>query len=84
MQFSNFITINLSVLGLRGKVFVAGGAAGVASVRRHQELPPCWTEPVTVGSKTELAKVEPINDAGGTSKITYLRKKRVKNTAQRL
>ncbi|KAK4810725.1 hypothetical protein QYF61_007699 [Mycteria americana] len=39
------------------------GAAGVASVRRHQKLPPCQTEPVPAGSKTDplLAKAEPIN-----------------------
>jgi len=34
------------VLGVAGKVLVAGGATGVDSVRRCQKLPPCPTEPV--------------------------------------
>jgi len=36
------------ILGLCGKVWRE--AARMASVRRHQELPPCWT--VSAGSKT--------------------------------
>ncbi|KAK4805327.1 LOW QUALITY PROTEIN: hypothetical protein QYF61_018190 [Mycteria americana] len=55
-------------------LFLARGAAGVASVRRHQELPPCPTKPVPAGSKTDpkLPKAEPISDIDGTSVITYL------------
>ena len=59
-----------------GQGFGSGGAAGVVSVRRHQKLLPCRTEPVSAGSKMDLllAKAEPISDAGGASVITYLRK----------
>ena len=56
---------------------VAGGwATRVASVRRHQKLLPCWTEPVPAGSKMDLlvAKAEPVSDVGSTSVIPYLRK----------
>lgn len=37
------------------------GAAGVASVRRHQEMPPCRGAPIAAGSKADppLAKAEP-------------------------
>jgi len=61
------------ILGLCGKVLVAGGAAGLASTRRDQELASCWTEPVSASSKTEslLAKADLISDAGGASVITY-------------
>ena len=65
-----------SVLGLRGKVLVVGGATGVASVRSCWKLPLCLIEPMPAGSKTDplLAKAEPINDSGSASVITYLRK----------
>ena len=61
------------VSGLYGKVLAAEGAAGVASVRRDQELPPCQTEPVPASSKMDplLAKAEPISEASGASVITY-------------
>jgi len=51
-------------------------AAGVAPVRRHQKLPPCWTDPAPDSSKmdTLLDKAEPIGDADDSSVITYLRK----------
>lgn len=51
------------------------GAAGVASVRKHQELPLCQIEPVPAGSKTDLplAKAEPISSVCGTSVIIGLR-----------
>ena len=64
------------VLGLCGKVLVARPAAGVASVRRHQKLPPCETEPVPVGSRMDLLlpKAEPISDPGHAFATTYLRK----------
>jgi len=54
----------------------AGGAAGVASVRRDQELPPYQTEPVPASSKADppLAKAEPVSNTGGTSVVMYLRK----------
>jgi len=54
--------------------FGSGGAAGVTSVRRHQELLSCETEPVLddSSSKTDLllAKTESISDAGCASVIT--------------
>ena len=48
----------------------------MASVRRHQKLPPCQTETETAGSKTDplLAKAEPISNVGSASVTTYLRK----------
>jgi len=41
-----------------------GWAAGVASVRRHQKLPPSWTQLVPASSKMDpsLAKPELISD----------------------
>lgn len=65
--------------------FVAGGwdggvggvvAAVLASVRRSQDLPPCWTHLVPAGSDRDpsLAKAEPISDAGGASILTYITK----------
>ena len=52
------------------------GLKGQLSVRRHQKLPPCQTEPVSAISKTDplLAKVEPTSGVGHTSVVTYLRK----------
>ncbi|GAB0178358.1 zinc finger and BTB domain-containing protein 5 [Grus japonensis] len=54
------------------------GAAGVASVRRHQELPPCEIQLVTACSKTDLPlpKAGPISQAGGASAIMCLRKRK--------
>jgi len=51
-----------AVLGLCGKVLVSGRAAGLASVRCQELPPPCQTEPVADGSKTDLplAKAETI------------------------
>ena len=48
----------------------------MASVRNHQELPPCQTAPVPASSKTDLplAEVEPISYTGSTSVLTGLRK----------
>ena len=69
--------VNLSgALGLHGKVLVGGGAAGVASVRRCQKLPPCSVDPVPASSKKDpsVAKAEPISDAASISLITYLRR----------
>ena len=62
------------MLDLRGKVLVAGGATGVASVRSCQKLPLCLIEPMPAGSKTDppLAKAKPIS----TSVITYLKRKK--------
>ena len=64
------------VLGLHGKVLVAGSTTRVASVRRCQKLPPCLIEPMPASSKTDplLAKAEPISNSGSASGITYLRK----------
>ena len=63
-------------IGFAWQGFGSGGATGVASVRRCQKLPPCWTEPVPAGSKMDppLAKAEPISNIGSISVITYLRK----------
>ena len=48
----------------------------MASVRSCQKLPPCPTEPMPIGSKTDplLTKAEPISDGGSASGITDLRK----------
>ena len=77
----------MPAFGLHGKVLVVGEAAGVASVRRDQELPPCRTEPVLAGSKMDplLAKAEPISDGGSTSVIAYLEgeKKLLHSSSQR-
>jgi len=65
--------VSLVVLGLCGKVLVAGGATGVASVRRCQNLPPCPIEPVPAGSKTDPPlQDEPISNSGSASGIRYL------------
>jgi len=63
------------VLGLRGKVLVVGGATKVATVRSCQKLPPCLTEPMPAGSKTDppLAKAKPFSN-GRAYGITYLRR----------
>jgi len=66
----------INVMGLCGKVLVARGAIGVTSVRSCQNLPPCLTEPVPAGSKTDppLAKAKPISEGGSAPGITYLRR----------
>jgi len=65
-------SVKSSALSFHGKVVVAR----VASVRRHQELPPCQAEPVPTDFKTDppLAKAEPISNVGYTSVIACLRK----------
>ena len=65
-----------NVLSLCVEALIAGGATGVASIRRCQKLPQSPTEPMTVGSNTDplLAKDEPISDGGSASVITYLRR----------
>jgi len=52
----------------------------VASVRVCKKLPPHLIKPVLAGSKTDLplAKAKPINSAGNTSVIMYLRRGRKK------
>lgn len=54
----------------------SGGPAGVASVRRDKGLPPCQTESISAGSKTDppLVKAEPTNCTSSTSVMTYLGK----------
>jgi len=61
-----------------GKVLVAGGLQGVASVRSCQKLPLCPTDPVPASSKMDplLAKAEPISYCGGTSGIKYGRREK--------
>ena len=56
------------VLGLCGKVLVAGRTIGVASVRSCEKLHPSLIQPVTAGSKMDplLAKAKPISDGGST------------------
>ncbi|KAK4830635.1 LOW QUALITY PROTEIN: hypothetical protein QYF61_012460 [Mycteria americana] len=63
-------------IGFMWQILGSRGASGVASVRRHLELPPCQTEPVPASSKSDppLAKAEPINNVGSASVITYLRR----------
>jgi len=48
----------------------------MTSVRSCWKLPPCLTEPVPAGSKTDLplAKAKPISDGGSAPVITDLRK----------
>jgi len=50
----------------------------VASVRSCEKLPPCLTQPLSAGTKTDplLAKAERISESSGASVITYLRKGR--------
>lgn len=52
------------------------------SVRSCQKFPPCLTEKMPAGSKTDpaLAKAEPINDSGITSGIKYLRSEKMSYT----
>lgn len=53
IQFWRMVIRNwVIVLGLSGKVLVARKTTGMISVRRHQELPICHTEPVEASSKT--------------------------------
>ena len=63
-------------MGLNGKGLIAGGASEMASVIRHHDLPPYWTEPVSASSEMDplLSKAEPVSEAIDTSVITYLRK----------
>lgn len=55
--------------------FGSGGVERVASVRTFPKFPPCPTQPMPASSKMdpELAKAEPISDAGSPSGIMYLR-----------
>lgn len=50
--------------------------AGMASVRRHQELTPCQTQLVPAGSRTVLLlpKTALVSDSGGTFAIMNFRK----------
>ena len=69
---------SLNVLALCGKVLVAGGVTGVASVRSCWKLPLCSREPIPAGSKTDPlpAKAKPISDSGNASVIMFLRRKK--------
>lgn len=52
-----------------------GGAAGVACGTRHQKLPPSPIKPVPPSQfLVQLAKAEPISNAGSTPVTTYLRR----------
>ena len=66
--------------------FGSRGAIRVASIRSCKKLPPCVTEPVPAGSKTDLllAKAKPISNGGSTSVIFKKgKKKRCSETAVR-
>jgi len=65
---------------LHGKVLVAGGATGVASVRSYKKLPPSLVTPVAAGSKMDPppAKAKAICSDGTASVITLLRRGRKK------
>ena len=67
---------NAHILGLHVDVLILGGAAGVASVRRYQELPPCLIESMPACSKMDLllARAEPISNVGRASVRMYLRR----------
>lgn len=56
--------------------FGSGGAAEVASMRRDQGLPSCWTDSIADGSKMEPPEVKavPISNTGEDSVKTDLRK----------
>lgn len=73
-------------MAICGKVLVAGGAAGVASVKRHQELPAYQTDPDPADSKTDplLAKTEPISDCSRASDIKHSLKKETTTLQQQL
>lgn len=43
-------------MGLHGKVLHRGGVAGVAPVSSCQKPPPCLTEPMAAGSRTDLQR----------------------------
>lgn len=69
------ITAQHFVYAVHAKVLIGEGvAAGVASVRRHQELPTPWPVPADFKLDLPLAKYESIRDASGTSVIVCLRK----------
>jgi len=70
-------------MGLHGKVLVAGGATGVASVRSCEKLPPHLKEPMPASSNTDLSsdKAKPTRNGGSTFVIAYFR--RGKKTAGR-
>lgn len=59
--------IVFDLFGLCGKLL----AAGVASVRDHRTLSPCWTESAPACSNMEhtIAKAEPISNTGDISLV---------------
>ena len=71
-EVSDTATALIFMLGLHGKVLVAGGATGVASVRSCQKLPLCLMEPMSAGYKIDPlpTKAEPISNGGSASGIT--------------
>ncbi|KAJ7425831.1 hypothetical protein WISP_20382 [Willisornis vidua] len=54
------------------------GAAGEASMRSCQKIPPCVVEPMPAGSRMDppLAKAKAIRNHSNASGITYLRRKK--------
>jgi len=66
------LNIFVSVMGLSGKVLVAGGYRGGFC----EKLPPPLIKPVLAGSKTDplLPKAKTISDGSRASVITYVRK----------
>lgn len=55
--------------------FGHGRAAGVVSVRRNQELPPCRTKPASAASRRNpLLTSAELSNTGDTSVITFVRK----------
>lgn len=83
-QVLGFESFQAAVRVCVARLWWRGRTAGVASVRRPQELPLGWTGAVSAGSKTDLLRdtAEPANDADGASVLTYLRKR--KKAAQQL
>lgn len=79
-----FVSFQLKLFWLAGWfdtwVYMAGfwqqRAAGLVSRGRDQELPLCWTEPLTDGSKRNMPVLrdELVGDTRGVSVIIYLRK----------
>jgi len=63
---------------LHGKVLVAGGPAGVVSVRSCYKLPlnPTQSMPARFKMDLFLAKIKPISNGGITFVITYSRKEK--------
>lgn len=59
-------------------------AAEVATIRKHQKLPPCEAQPIPASSNIDLplAKAEPISDVGSVSDNLFKEKKKHSTVAR--